>query len=178
MTIPGISYIFPFLHQKKSPVSLNPHETLPFNSASTPSPISFLNFKISNTLFPLVSALTTSILDLKFHIHSALFRHLTCTLPLSLIIISVLSHYCPMYPIITFYYSICLRLRNLFRLCCILSNSHSNCLSGKFWASLYILTLASFGVVVLLMYPSLALSNFHQLCIHIASSLITIPYSS
>ena len=46
LTIPGISYIFPFPHQKKFPVSLNPHETLPFNSASTLSPISFLNFKI------------------------------------------------------------------------------------------------------------------------------------
>ena len=50
LTIPGISYIFPFLHQKKSPVSLNQHETLPFNSASTLSPISFLSFKY-RTLF-------------------------------------------------------------------------------------------------------------------------------
>ena len=50
--------------------------------------------------------------------------------------------------------------------------------SGKFWAPLYILTLASFCVVVLLMYPSLALSSFHQPCIHIAPSLNTNLYSS
>ena len=76
LMIPGISYIFPFLPRKKSLVSLNPHETLPFNSASTLSPISFLNFKYKTLLFPLVSAMATSTLDIKFHIHSTLFRHL------------------------------------------------------------------------------------------------------
>ena len=69
-------------------------------------------------------------------------------------LISVLSPICPNvfhYPS----YSILPKLRNLFRLCCILSNSHSSCLPRP-----HCIYLLLPFCVVLLVYPSLALFKF------------------
>lgn len=75
--------------------------------------------------------MATSTLDIRFHIHSTLFRHPFLLLTL----ISVLSPICPNVS----HYPFCPRLRNLFHLCCILPNP---ILTAKFWAlCIYILLL-------------------------------------